>query len=96
MNPLVGETKEDDISAPARMECYEALVGGGLLGCEDADEKLWEKEKSSVCERALLIGLDMKMFYAGPKEAVMHAIYRQNMGFTDIIIGRSRRTRPAR
>jgi len=34
------------------------------------------------------VGLDIKMFYAGPKEAVMHAIYRQNHGFTDIIIGR--------
>jgi sulfate adenylyltransferase len=88
LNPLVGETKEDDVSAPARMECYEVLVGGGLLGREDADEKLWEKENCSICDRALLIGLDMKMFYAGPKEAVMHAIYRQNMGFTDIIIGR--------
>jgi sulfate adenylyltransferase len=34
------------------------------------------------------------MFYAGPKEAVMHAIYRQNYGFTDIIIGRKHADAP--
>jgi sulfate adenylyltransferase len=88
LNPLVGETKEDDVSAPTRMECYEVLVKGGLFGCGDADEQLWERESCSICDRALLIGLDMRMFYAGPKEAIMHAVYRQNMGFTDIIIGR--------
>jgi sulfate adenylyltransferase len=42
----------------------------------------------------ILIGLDIKMFYAGPKEAVMHAIYRQNLGFTDIIIGRKHADAP--
>ena len=34
------------------------------------------------------------MFYGGPKEAVMHAIYRQNFGFTDIIIGRKHADAP--
>jgi sulfate adenylyltransferase len=42
----------------------------------------------------LLLGLDIKMFYAGPKEAVMHAIYRQNFGFTDIVIGRKHADAP--
>jgi sulfate adenylyltransferase len=70
------------------MECYRVLIERGLLGLWDADERLWAHEGCALCNRALLIGLDMKMFYAGPKEAIMHAIYRQNMGFTDIIIGR--------
>jgi sulfate adenylyltransferase len=94
LNPLVGETKNDDVSAPTRMECYKVLIEEGLFGCGDADEQLWEHESCTICDRALLIGLDMKMFYAGPKEAVMHAIYRQNMGFTDIIIGRKHADAP--
>src|SRR5690606_13319925 len=32
--------------------------------------------------------------YGGPKEAVMHGIYRQNFGFTDIIIGRKHADAP--
>jgi sulfate adenylyltransferase len=34
------------------------------------------------------------MFYGGPKEAVMHSIYRQNMGFSDIVIGRKHADAP--
>ena len=34
------------------------------------------------------------MFYGGPKEAIMHAIYRQNFGFTDIVIGRKHADAP--
>ena len=30
----------------------------------------------------------------GPKEAVMHGIYRQNFGFTDIVIGRKHADAP--
>ena len=41
-----------------------------------------------------LVGLDIKMLYGGPKEAVMHAIYRQNHGFTDIVIGRKHADAP--
>jgi sulfate adenylyltransferase len=36
------------------------------------------------------------MFYGGPKEAVMHAIYRQNMGYTNIVIGRKHADAPFR
>jgi sulfate adenylyltransferase len=88
LNPLIGETKDDDVGAAVRMACYQVLVERRLLGLDDADKALWEREGCAMGDRALLIGLDMRMFYAGPKEAVMHAIYRQNMGFTDIIIGR--------
>jgi sulfate adenylyltransferase len=47
-----------------------------------------------VPDRVILLGLDIKMFYGGPKEAVMHGIYRQNYGFTDIIIGRKHADAP--
>lgn len=33
------------------------------------------------------LGQDIKNLYAGPKEAVMHPIYRQDLGFTGIVIG---------
>jgi sulfate adenylyltransferase len=34
------------------------------------------------------------MFYGGPSEAVMHAIYRQNYGFSDLVIGRKHADAP--
>ncbi|MDR2345414.1 MAG: sulfate adenylyltransferase [Planctomycetaceae bacterium] len=94
LNPLVGETKSDDVSAEVRMKTYEALIENQTLGEGDKDEELWRKIGGSLSERVLLIGLDIKMFYAGPKEAVMHAIYRQNYGFTDLIIGRKHADAP--
>ena len=94
LNPLVGETKSDDVNAEIRMQTYEALIAARGLGEGDSDVDLWQKRGESVPDRVILLGLDIKMFYAGPKEAVMHAIYRQNFGFTDIIIGRKHADAP--
>ena len=94
LNPLVGETKSDDVRAEIRMQTYEALIASRGLGEGDSDVALWQKRGESVPDRVILLGLDIKMFYAGPKEAVMHAIYRQNFGFTDIIIGRKHADAP--
>lgn len=88
LNPLIGETKGDDVNAEIRMATYEALITQRQLGDGDSDQSLWGPRKESVPDRVVLLGLDIKMFYGGPKEAVMHAIYRQNMGYTNIIIGR--------
>jgi len=94
LNPLIGETKGDDVSAAIRMQTYEKLIASGEMGDGDSDTELWAKIGGSVPDRVLLLGLDIKMFYGGPSEAVMHAIYRQNMGFTNIIIGRKHADAP--
>jgi sulfate adenylyltransferase len=94
LNPLVGETKGDDVNAVIRMQTYEKLIENRSLGEGDSDAALWSKLGQEVPDRVILLGLDIKMFYAGPKEAVMHAIYRQNFGFTDLIIGRKHADAP--
>jgi sulfate adenylyltransferase len=94
LNPLIGETKSDDIPADVRMKTYEVLIENRLLGKGDKDAAMWQTRGYDLNDQLLLIGLDIKMFYAGPKEAVMHAIYRQNLGFTDIIIGRKHADAP--
>ncbi|MBS0204368.1 MAG: sulfate adenylyltransferase [Planctomycetes bacterium] len=94
LNPLIGETKGDDVNAEIRMDTYEALITQRQLGDGDSDQSLWGPRNESVPDRVALLGLDIKMFYGGPKEAVMHAIYRQNMGYTHIIIGRKHADAP--
>ena len=94
LNPLIGETKGDDVNARVRMKTYEALITNRALGEGDSDQALWGPRKESVPDRVILLGLDIKMFYGGPKEAVMHSIYRQNFGFTDIVIGRKHADAP--
>lgn len=94
LNPLVGETKGDDVSAEVRMKTYEKLIEDRGLGEGDSDPDLWGPRGESVPDRVFLVGLDIKMFYGGPNEAVMHAIYRQNMGFSHIVIGRKHADAP--
>jgi sulfate adenylyltransferase len=94
LNPLVGETKGDDVDAATRMRTYRALIESKALGEGDKNEEVWKMAGRDLTDNLLLIGLDIKMFYAGPKEAVMHAIYRQNFGFTDIVIGRKHADAP--
>ena len=94
LNPLVGELKGDDVPAVMRMRCYRELHGKRLLGQGDKDEAVWQRAGYDLSEVFELIGLDIKMFYGGPSEAVMHAIYRQNYGFSDLVIGRKHADAP--
>ncbi|MCZ6597852.1 MAG: sulfate adenylyltransferase [Planctomycetota bacterium] len=94
LNPLVGQLKGDDVPAATRMETYEALLGGRFLGQGDQDESLWHEHGQKLDDQLELIGLDMRMYYGGPREAVMHSIYRQNLGFTHFIIGRKHADAP--
>jgi sulfate adenylyltransferase len=94
LNPMLGATKSDDVPADVRMETYQALITSKEFGKGDMDEALSKSKGYSFLDNFLMMGLDMKMFFAGPKEAIMHSIYRQNYGFTNIVIGRKHADAP--
>ncbi len=92
--PLVGTLKGDDVDAATRMDCYTTLLENRLLGQGDSDVALWEEAGYDINDVFELVALDIRMFYGGPSEAIMHGIYRQNHGFSHIVIGRKHADAP--
>ncbi|MDP2304885.1 MAG: sulfate adenylyltransferase [Pseudomonadota bacterium] len=94
LNPLVGQLKGDDVDASTRVRTYRILRDQRLLGQGDSDRALWDSVGYELNDVFELVCLDQKMFYGGPSEAVMHSIYRQNHGFSHIVIGRKHADAP--
>ncbi len=94
LNPLVGQLKSDDVDASTRVRTYRMLRDRRLLGEGDSDTSVWDTAGYNLNDVFELVCLDMKMFYGGPSEAIMHSIYRQNHGFSHIVIGRKHADAP--
>lgn len=76
IHPVVGQTKPGDIDYHTRIKCYQEIIKNGIL----------ETQSGNIETKLSLLPLAMRM--AGPREALWHALIRQNYGATHFICGR--------
>lgn len=72
IHPVVGLTKAGDIDYHTRIKCYQEIIEDGTL----------------LGQPAVLSLLPLAMRMGGPREALWHALIRQNYGATHFILGR--------
>jgi len=61
----------------------------GDIPADVRDSSIREMVKNYFPDNSVMVtGYGFDMLYAGPREAVLHALFRQNMGATHFIIGR--------
>ena len=87
----------DDINADPATKGTTGCVIHMLLGklkagdipADVRDESIRVMVKHYFPENSVMVtGYGFDMLYAGPREAVLHALFRQNMGATHLIVGR--------
>ena len=76
IHPVVGLTKPGDIDYHTRIKCYQELLKDGYL----------KTQSGNIESKLSLLPLAMRM--GGPREALWHALIRQNYGATHFICGR--------
>ena len=72
IHPVVGLTKAGDIDYHTRIKCYQEILKDGQI----------------LGQPAILSLLPLAMRMGGPREALWHALIRQNYGATHFILGR--------
>lgn len=76
IHPVVGLTRAGDIDYHTRIKCYQKVLDNGVLPTQSGDIP------------CILSLLPLAMRMGGPKEALWHALIRQNYGATHFICGR--------
>lgn len=72
IHPIVGITQDTDVDYATRIKCYQHILP--------------YYKAQNIRAKLALLPLSMRM--AGPREAVWHALIRQNYGCTHFVVGR--------